>query len=58
MFDAMYKDRYFDADKKQGIREMLHTQLDKMEMDPVTVRIEEERPRTGRAETSLLARHV
>ena len=29
MLDARYKDRYFDADKKQGLREMLHTQLDK-----------------------------
>ena len=34
MLDAMYKGRYFDADKK---REMLHTQLDKMETDTVTV---------------------
>ena len=33
---------------------MLHTQLDKMDMDTVTVRTEEERPRTDRAETSLL----
>ena len=24
MLDAMYKDRYFDADKKEGLREMLH----------------------------------
>jgi hypothetical protein len=33
---------------------MLHTQLDKMEMDTMTVRTEEVRPRTDRAETSLL----
>ena len=33
---------------------MLHTQLDKKEMDTVTMRTEEERPRTDRAETSLL----
>ena len=56
MLDAMYKDRYFDADKKEGLREMLHTQPDKMETDTVTVRTEEERPRTDRAETSLLDR--
>ena len=54
MLDAKYKDRYFDADKKRGLCEMLHTQLDKIEMDTVTVRSEEERPRTDRAETSLL----
>jgi hypothetical protein len=42
MLDAMYKDRYFDADKKQGLREMLHTQLDKMETDTVTVGTKEE----------------
>ena len=54
MLDARYKDRYFDADKKRGLREMLHTQLDKMETDTVTVRTEEERPRTDRPETSLL----
>ena len=53
MLDARYKDRYFDADKKQGLREMLQTQLDKMEKDTVTVHTEEERPRTDRAETSL-----
>ena len=33
---------------------MFHTQLDKMETDTVTVRTEEERSRTDRAETSLL----
>ena len=33
---------------------MLQTQLDKMETDTVTVRSEEERPLTDRAETSLL----
>ena len=33
---------------------MLHTQLDKMETDTVTVGTEEERPRTDRAETSPL----
>jgi hypothetical protein len=54
MLDARYKGRYFDADKKQGLREMLQTQLDKMETDTVAVRTEEERPRTDRAETSLL----
>jgi hypothetical protein len=54
MLDAMYQDRYFDADKKQGLRVMLHTQLEKMEMGTVTVRTEEERLRTDRAETSLL----
>ena len=54
MLDAMYKDRYFDADKKQGLSEMLITQLDKMEMDTVTVHTEEEKPWTDRAETSLL----
>jgi hypothetical protein len=55
MLDARYKDRYFDADKKQGLRVcMLQTQLDKMETDTVTVRTEEERPWTNRAETSLL----
>ena len=48
MLDAMSKDRYFDADKKQGLREMLHTQLDKMETDTVTVRTEEERSWTDR----------
>ena len=57
MLDAMYKGRYFDADKKQGLREMLHTQLDKMEMDTVTVCTEEERLQTDRAETSLLDMH-
>ena len=45
---------YFDADIKQVSREMLQTQLDKMETDTVTVRTEEERPWTDRAETSLL----
>ena len=25
MLDARYKDHYFDADKKQGLREMLDT---------------------------------
>lgn len=25
MLDARYKDRYFDADKKQGLRDMLDT---------------------------------
>ena len=54
MLDAMYKDRYFDAGKKQGLREMLHTQLDKMETGTVTVRTEEERRPTDRTETSLL----
>ena len=54
MLDARYKDCYFDADKKQGLREMLQTQLDKMEKDTVTVHTEEERPRTDRDETSLL----
>jgi hypothetical protein len=54
MLDARYKDRYFNADKKQGLREMLQTQLDKLETDTVTVRTEEEKPRTHRAETSLL----
>ena len=59
MPDAMYKDPYFDADKTQGLREMLQTQLDKMEMDTVTVDTDEEdprqkRPRTDRVETSLL----
>ena len=54
MLDAMYKDRYLEADKKQGLREMLHTQLNNMETDTVTVRTEEEKPRTDRAETSLL----
>ena len=45
MLNARYKDRYFDADKKQGLREMLlETQQDKMETD--TVPTEEERPRT------------
>ena len=44
MLDAMYKARYFDADKKRGLREMLSTQLDKMETDTVTVCTEEERP--------------
>ncbi|KAK6312450.1 hypothetical protein J4Q44_G00181140 [Coregonus suidteri] len=34
--DARYKDRYFDAHKKQGLGEMLQTQLDKMETDTVT----------------------
>ena len=33
MLDARYKDSYFDTDKKQGLREMLHTQLNKMETD-------------------------
>ena len=42
MLDARYKDRYFDADKKQGLREMLEIQLDKMETDTGTVRTEEE----------------
>jgi hypothetical protein len=37
MLDAIYKDRYLDADKKEGLGEMLHTQLDKMETDTVTV---------------------
>jgi hypothetical protein len=54
MFHARYKDRYFKADKKQGLHEMLHTPLDKMETDTVIVRTEEERPRTDRAEPSLL----
>ena len=45
MLDARYKDRDFDTDKKQGLREMLQTQLDKMETDTVTVRTEEEDPR-------------
>ena len=52
MLDARYEDLYFDADNKQGLCEMLDTQLDKMETD--TVRTEEERPRTDRAENSLL----
>jgi hypothetical protein len=38
MLDARYKNRYFDADKKQGLPEMLHTPPDKMETDTVTVR--------------------
>ena len=42
MLDAMYKDRYFDADKKKGLCEMLHAQLDKMETDTATGRTEEE----------------
>ena len=42
MLDARYKDRYFDADKKQGLREMLHTQLDKMETVTLPLRTEEE----------------
>jgi hypothetical protein len=46
--DARYKGLYFEADKKQGLREMLHTQLDKMETDTVTVRTEEEKSRTDR----------
>ncbi|CAB1317071.1 unnamed protein product [Coregonus sp. 'balchen'] len=59
MLDARYKDHYFDADKKQCLREMLQSQLDKMETDTVTVHTKEEdprqkRPRTDRAETSLL----
>jgi hypothetical protein len=54
MLDARNRDRYFDADKKQGLREMLQRQLDKMETDTVTVCTEEERLRTDRAETSLL----
>ena len=54
MLDARYKDRYFNADKKQGLREMLQTELNKVETDTVTVRTEGERPRTDRAETSLL----
>ena len=33
---------------------MLHTQLDKVETDTVTVCTEEERPRTDGAETPLL----
>jgi hypothetical protein len=49
--DARYKDRYFDADREQGLREMLHTQLDKMEKDTVTVCTEKERHRTDRSET-------
>jgi DNA-binding HxlR family transcriptional regulator len=54
MLDARYNNRYFDVDKKQGLHEMLQTQLDKMETDTVIVRTEEERSRTDRAETSLL----
>ena len=55
MLNAMYKDRYFNADKKkQGLCEMLHTYLDKMETDTVTVRTEKERLWTDRAEISLL----
>ena len=54
MLNAMYMDCYFDADKKQGLCKMLHTQLDKMETDTVTVRTKEDRPWTDRAETSLL----
>ena len=54
MLDARYKDRYFNADKKHGLREMLQTQLDKTEMDTVTVHTQEESPLTDRAETSLL----
>ena len=34
------------ADKKQGLREMLHTPLDKMETDTLTVHTEEEKPWT------------
>jgi hypothetical protein len=37
----------------KGIRELLHTPLDKIETDTVTMRTEEEGPRTDRAETSL-----
>ena len=40
--------------RQTGLREMLHTQLDKLEMDTVTVPTEEERPQTDRAQTSLL----
>ena len=58
MLDARYKDRYFDADKKQGLREMLHTQLDKMETDTVTAPTEEERPQTDRRSWNFTAWHV
>ena len=54
MLDGWYMYRFFDADKKQVLREMLKTQLDKMETDSVTVHTEEERPQTDRAETSLV----
>ncbi|KAK6306786.1 hypothetical protein J4Q44_G00237110 [Coregonus suidteri] len=54
MLDARYKDRYFNADKKQGLREMLQTQLDKMETDTEEEDLRQKRPRTDRAETSLL----
>jgi hypothetical protein len=40
MLQARYTDRYFDT--FQGLREMLQTQLDKMDMGTVTVRTEEE----------------
>jgi hypothetical protein len=46
MLDAMYEDCCFDEDKKQGLHEMLHTQLDKIETDTLT---EEEKPRTDKA---------
>ena len=53
MLDAMYKDRCFNADKKQGLREMLHTQLDKMKKDCV----HRGRGATDRDETSLFDMH-
>jgi hypothetical protein len=56
MLDVWYKDHYFDADK-QGLREMLHTQLDNLKTHSDrgnTQRTEEKRPWTDRAETSLL----
>ena len=51
MLDARYKDRYFDAGKKQGLCEIVPTQLDKKETDTVTVRTEEEDPRQKRPRT-------
>jgi hypothetical protein len=53
MLDARYKYRYFDADKKQGLREMLQTQMDKMETDTVTVGTEEEDPQQKRQQTEI-----
>ena len=54
MPEAMYYHRYIDADKKQRLCEMLHTQVEERETDTVTVCTKEERPWTERAETSLL----
>lgn len=41
MLDVRYKGRYFDVDNKQGLREMLHAQLEKMEKVTATVHTEE-----------------